>query len=493
MFNTLRSRLLFSYVLVVIVALLVVALAIVAIGVQPGVRYVPALQRLDTISRASRNELVRLRAAGAGRNEILQVLAGTAAQSNTRILIADAETARVLYDSNTSSSWQGLTLDITELPRRLLPSTDANIIAGRFHAPDGSGWLLYTRAISSGGFGPQVVVYAVPEPTPFAFFQELSLGSVFARAGGIALLLSALLAYWIARSVARPLQKMANAAESIAQGEYNQQLPLEGPEEVQRVAASFNSMSRQVAAAHQAQRDFVANVSHDLKTPITSIRGWSQALLDGTAVTAAAQRQAATVIHNESERMERMVAQLLDLARIESGQLVLNLEPVDLAELLTAVQRSLSIRAAEKQIRLTLNVAPGLPRLQGDADRLTQIFTNLVENALEHTPANGRVDISARSYGAKAVEVRVQDTGKGMPAAELSRIFERFYQVDKSRARGNGRRGSGLGLAIVRELVLLHHGAIQARSEPGRGSLFIVRLPLSGQAEPSTILRREEL
>ncbi|NKQ34396.1 MAG: HAMP domain-containing protein [Chloroflexi bacterium] len=491
MFKTLRSRLLLSYILVVIVALLVVAVAIIAIGIQPGVRYVPALQRLDTISRASRNELVRLRASGADREAILQVLADTAVQNNTRILIADADTARVLYDSSPDQSWQGLTLDFAELPRRLLPSTDPNTIAGRFQSPDGSNWLLYTRAISSSGFGPQVVVYTVPEPTPFAFFRELDLGSVFIRAGAIALLLSVLLAYWISRSVARPLQKMAGAAESIAQGEYNQQLPLEGPEEVQRVAASFNSMSRQVEAAHQAQRDFVANVSHDLKTPITSIRGWSQALLDGTAVTPEDQQQAATIIHNESERMERMVAQLLDLARIESGQLVLNLALVDLGELLTAVHHSLTLRAAENQIHLTLNVAPDLPLIRGDADRLTQIFTNLADNALEHTPADGRIDITARPYGEKAVEVLVQDTGKGISPEELSRIFERFYQVDKSRVRDNGRHGSGLGLAIVRELVLLHHGVIQAKSQPGQGSLFIVRLPIDDQPEPATILQRD--
>lgn len=490
MFKTLRSRLLLSYILVVIVALLVVAMAIIAIGVQPGVRYVPTLQKLDTISRASRNELLRLRAAGTDREAILQVLANTAVENNTRILIADADSGRILYDSSPDHSWQGIILDFEEISRRLLPSTDPNTIAGRFIAPDGSRWLLYSRAISSAGFGPQAVIYTVPEPTPFAFFRELSLGSVFIRAGAIALLLSLILAFWIARSVARPLQKMANAAESIAQGKYNQQLPLEGPEEVQRVAASFNSMSHQVQAAHEAQRDFVANVSHDLKTPITSIRGWSQALLDGTAVTPEAQQQAASVIHNESERMERMVAQLLDLARIESGQLSLHLETVDLTNLLTAVHQSLALRAEEKNVALTINITPPLPLIRGDADRLTQIFTNLVDNALQHTPANGRVDITARPYGEKAVEIVVQDTGKGISAEELSRIFERFYQVDKSRTREKNRSGSGLGLAIVQELVHLHQGIIQARSQVGRGSAFLVRLPVDEQPEPSTILQR---
>ena len=289
--------------------------------------------------------------------------------------------------------------------------------------------------------------------------------------------------------VTRPLHKLVGATEAIAQGDYEQRVPLEGPEEVQRVATSFNSMAMQVATTRQVQRDFVANVSHDLKTPITSIQGWSQALLDGTAVSLESQKRAAGIIHNEAERMSRMVRQLLDLAKIESGQLELHKERVDLCQIVTDVHHSLLPRAIEKQIRLTLNTAP-VPPIWGDTDRLMQIFTNLADNALTHTTAGGRVHLDVHSHGEKAVEVVVQDTGKGIAPDELSRIFERFYQVDKSRAKPSRRAGSGLGLAIVQELVLLHNGRIQARSEVGKGSAFIVRLPVSDIPEASTIVRR---
>ena len=245
------------------------------------------------------------------------------------------------------------------------------------------------------------------------------------------------------------------------------------------MAESFNSMSAQVAATRQAQRDFVANVSHDLKTPVTSIQGWSQALLDGTAVSPADQTQAANIIYSEAERMGRMVAQLLDLAKIESGQLQLNRSPVDLAEVGIVVRQNLLPRAQANQIHLTIETEPA-PPVWGDYDRLMQVVSNLVENGLNHTPAGGRVHVGVRPSGDQIVEISVQDTGKGMSPEQLARIFERFYQVDKSRVREDGRRGSGLGLSIVQELVLLHNGRIQAQSEVGKGSRFTVRLPVVG-------------
>jgi signal transduction histidine kinase len=314
-----------------------------------------------------------------------------------------------------------------------------------------------------------------PEPTIVAFFRQNYLRPL-CQAGLIAFLLSVMLAVLIARSVAQPLGQIAEASEAIAQGDYEQQLPLSGPDEVQRVAGSFNTMALQVAESRQAQRDLVANISHDLRTPLTSVRGWSQALLDGTAASDEQQRQAATVIHAEAERMERMVEQLLDLARLESGQLQLAMELLDLGQLLTSVKDAFTLRAQDKQIDLVLALQP-VPAVLGDRDRLTQVFANLLDNALGHTPAGGQVRISLYLLSNGQVEVTVQNDGRGIPQEELSRIFERFYQVDKSRSGAAERRGSGLGLAIVRELVEAHGGQITARSAPGQDTVFAIRLP----------------
>ncbi len=478
MLKTLRSRLLVSYVVVILIALMVVGAAMLAFVARPNVRYFFTLQRLDDLSRVSRNELVRLLGAGADNETIIDVLDETAVQNNVRILVLDAATLVVIYDSDVNDAWLGDTIRADEIDRRFLPSTDANTVAARFQHENGSTWVLYSRALlASAGVDRQMVVYAVPEPTPRAFFDELGFGRALGWAGLLATVVAALLGVWIARSVARPLQKLAGAAEAIAAGDYEQQLSLQGPEEVQRVAASFNIMSAEVTKTRNAQRDFVANVSHDLKTPITSIRGWSQALLDGTAVTAADQQQAAGIIYTESERMERMVNDLLDLARIESGQIILKHEWVDLQALLQHVYQSFLPRAQEHQIALTLN-APTALAVWGDHDRLVQVMSNLIDNALAHTPPGGNVWLGLSRHGENEVDCSVQDTGKGIPTPELSRIFERFYQVEKSRMRSDGRYGSGLGLAIVQELVHMHHGRVLAQSEVGQGSLFIVRLPL---------------
>ena len=245
----------------------------------------------------------------------------------------------------------------------------------------------------------------------------------------------------------------------------------------QALAGSFNSMASQVAATQQAQRGFLTNVSHDLKTPLTSIRGWSQALLDGTATDPSQQQRAAGIIYDETSRMERMVAQLLELARIESGQLELAHEAVDLQQLLTDIENSFALQAQEKGVALKVDAQP-VPLIFGDYDRLSQALTNLVDNALVHTGGGGEVRLRSQPSSNDGVEVMVQDTGSGIPQEELKRIFERFYQVDKSRATSSGHRSSGLGLSIVKELVEAHGGRIEANSQVGLGSTFTIYLPI---------------
>lgn len=489
MLKSLRSRLLTSYVIVIIVTLVVVTLALLAIVSRPNIRYFSTLQRLDALSRTSRNELVRLRNAGARDQRITEVLDETAAESNVRILVLNARNVSVLYDSNVDDSWIGETLITTQIPGQILPSTDVNTVARTYEDRNGAIWLLYARTLTSSPLENRLFVYAVPEPSPFIFLEELGFGKTLFQAGLIALVVAFLLGLWIARSVARPLQKMAGAAEAIAAGDYDQQLALQGPEEVQRVAESFNAMSTEVSRTRSAHRDFVANVSHDLKTPVTSIHGWSQALLDGTAVSDADKQHAASIIHSESARMERMVEELLDLARIESGQVILKLEQLDLTEMLRSVHQGFLPRAQEHHINFTIELQPVRPIL-GDYDRLLQVFSNLTDNAFIHTPGGGRVHLLLQPHGDRAVEIMVQDSGKGIEPEELERIFERFYQVEKSRVRANGRGGSGLGLAIANELVNLHQGRLMARSQVNEGSQFIVRLPVSQEKEGTTLIRR---
>jgi len=297
-------------------------------------------------------------------------------------------------------------------------------------------------------------------------------------AGVLAFFVSIIIAALMAYSIARPLDRIARAAEEISAGNYDQQLDISSPTEVARLAASFNSMARQVAVTMRSQQDLVANVSHDLKTPLTSIQGFSQALLDGTASDEAARQRAAAVIHEEASRMRRLVDDLLELARLEGGQVVLAREMVDVAQLVRECATRFGPQSEQQGVALDVQTSATLPPVIGDADRLGQVLGNLVDNALKHAQGGtggGEVVLQAGQQGGFAV-CTVTDNGPGIPAEDLARIFERFYQVDKSRIRL--RDGAGLGLAIAQEIVQGHGGQIRVESVEGLGTRFTVELPL---------------
>jgi two-component system OmpR family sensor kinase len=295
----------------------------------------------------------------------------------------------------------------------------------------------------------------------------------FFQAGLAALFLAFLLSLLMGEWISAPLKRMAAGAGRLAGGQYQPVKP-EGPDEVRQLAQALNEMGAQVQSSQLSQRDFIANVTHELKTPLTSIQGFSQAILDGTVRDEQSLRQAAEVIHTEAERMNRLVLDLLALAKLEAGTADLSYALVDVLALLDQVVQKFSLQASQAQVDLR-SALPALPPLYGDGDRLAQVFTNLVDNALKFTLAGGQVVISAETT-ADGVRVTVADCGPGIPLEEKSRIFERFYQKDRSR-RGGGGRGVGLGLPIARQIVLAHGGKIWVESTVGKGSIFYVELP----------------
>jgi two-component system OmpR family sensor kinase len=483
--KSLRSRLLVSYTLVILLCLAVVGLAM---GLLLARRSLPEQQIYRDLENKSR--WVHLRPAlsefllNQSPERLAQGLQRVADILNARALLVE-EGGRVVAD--TGEGWVGRNL----LAEANLNQQTPELIRGVFR-PEGTlqRWLFVGRALPPQGASPArwiVLSQGAPRLAIFQLFGENLLGPL-AQAGLLALVLSVLLAWLISRSVARPIQRTAAAARAMAEGDYDQQLPLSGPAEVQELAASFNRMARQVKSSRQAQRDFVANVSHDLKTPLTSIQGFSQAILDGTAADPEAARRAAGIIHDEAGRMRRMVDDLLLLARMDAGELQLDRQAVDLVPLLASCVTRLEPRAQDGGIALNLDTPPsGLPPITGDGDRLVQLFTNLLDNALKHTPAGGRVTVTASASGDQVV-VAVADTGPGIPADELARVFERFYQVDKSRARTQA-PGVGLGLAICKELAEAHGGRIAAESVVGVGTKFSVTLP-TADAAPTVARRR---
>jgi signal transduction histidine kinase len=320
---------------------------------------------------------------------------------------------------------------------------------------------------------PYIVVVAQPQPQLVELFDQL--GRYLIPAVIVALAISLMAAYVLGRQVARPVQRLAVATEAMAGGDYTQRVPVEGRDEFAALSDGFNRMAEEVDRAHRMQRDFVANVSHELKTPLTSIQGFSQAMLDGAVKTGDDYRQAALIINQEARRMNRLVGEILGLAKLQNGLSALEMRPVELAPVLSQLILAMQPQAAGAGVNLAARYEYQGDVVMADTDRLKQVFANLIENAVKHTPVGNTVTVILTREGQNAV-VKVQDTGRGIPADELQRVTERFYQVDKARAAGES-RSLGLGLAIVREIVLAHHGEMRIESEEGVGTTVSVLLP----------------
>ncbi|MCM3717909.1 two-component system histidine kinase PnpS [Fictibacillus phosphorivorans] len=222
----------------------------------------------------------------------------------------------------------------------------------------------------------------------------------------------------------------------------------------------------------QVRKDFVANVSHELKTPITSLKGFAETLLDGAGENEEYRNKFLTIILNESDRLQALIQDLLDLSKSEQG-FNLELQSVNVEQLANESLEILMPKAEKKHISLSLNVS-GIPMIEGDAPRLKQIIINLVSNSLNYTPAGGSITIQVNETKEHVILI-VKDTGIGIKESEIPRIFERFYRVDKARSRNSG--GTGLGLAIVKHLVEAHQGTIKVESKVGKGSQFTIQFP----------------
>ena len=285
---------------------------------------------------------------------------------------------------------------------------------------------------------------------------------LLAALAGVAL--AALLSFLLARSLARPISRIAAATRALAADESHEPLATEGTTELASLAEAFNQMTRQLSASRDAERAFLLSVSHELKTPLTAIRGYAEGLAEG----AFEPEEAARVIGVESRRLERLVHDLLDLARMNRSEFSVRSEPVNVAEVAReAVARH---EAAARGFGVELVSSGSESWVEADHDRLLQIASNLVENALRETPAGGRVTVSAGDG-----RLTVADTGLGIPPDDVAHAFERFYLYDKI---GRDRPvGSGLGLAIVKQLATAMGGSVRIESGPGGTTFTVVLRP----------------
>ena len=321
-------------------------------------------------------------------------------------------------------------------------------------------------------------VVMLEEVTPLSERAWTVVGNL-AKAGVIAIIIASLAALAALRAITRPLHGMMVASERMAAGDYDQQVDgADSADEVGQLARAFNHMAAEVKRVREAQRQFIANVSHDLRSPLTSIIGFSQALTEDEATTPQ-QRHVAEIIHDEAERLSRLTMDLLDLSRLEAGRLTLSKHPLDLNATLRAIAARYQALPNKRGITFAAELSDEPLPVNGDPDRLTQVFVNLLDNALKFCNPGGEVRLSAARRGGTAL-VEVYNSGSGIAPEDLPHVFDRFYRADHSRSPRTG--GSGIGLAIVRELVQAHGGAVTVSSELGRWTIMSVMLPLAAGA-----------
>jgi histidine kinase len=302
-----------------------------------------------------------------------------------------------------------------------------------------------------------------------ASFNESLLISVLAAslaAVGVSILLS--------RSIVAPLRAMMAASQRIAEGHYDERVQATGKDELGQLALRFNQMAEQLEQVESMRRRLIGDVTHELRTPLTAIKGSMEGLIDGVLPSSP---ETFEQIHQEADRLNRLVDDLQELSRVEARAYPLDLHSVDVASLVGTISKRLGFQFDDKGVTLNSSLPPSPVRVLADEDRIVQVLTNLAGNALQHTPAGGSVTLGVQSVGDEIL-FTVKDTGAGIPAEHLAHIFDRFYRVDKSRSRVRG--GSGIGLTIAKHLVEAHGGRIWAESEgEGKGSTFFFTLPAS--------------
>ena len=284
-----------------------------------------------------------------------------------------------------------------------------------------------------------------------------------------------LVSFFISRRIVAPVRTLTNASQHIAEGHYAERVQVNGSDEIAQLAARFNKMTTQLEQVESMRRQLIGDVTHELRTPLTSIKGYMEGLIDGVLPSTP---ETFDQIHHEADRLSRLVDDLQELSRVEAKAYPLDFRSLTVPNLVQTTLKRLSPQATAKRISLRSSLPADLPHVLADEDRITQVLVNLVANAIQYTPEDGEVTISAARHE-NEIYISVKDTGIGIPPEYLANLFTRFYRVDKSRSRNAG-GGSGIGLTIAKHLVEAHGGRIWVESTgEGQGSTFSFSLRTS--------------
>jgi signal transduction histidine kinase len=306
-------------------------------------------------------------------------------------------------------------------------------------------------------------------PREEEFIQRTNLMLVYSAVG--ASIVALLLGIFLSRTLTRPIRELTEATHEVAGGNLGLQVSVRSKDEMGELAASFNKMSTDLARSTNARKQMTADIAHELRTPLSLILGHAEAVHDGVLPPT---RENFEIIREEASRLEHLVDDLRILSLADAGELSFNIQEVSPEKLLKDVQATYLHIARQRNVKIQVEVEPDIPTLNIDPGRITQVLTNILDNALRHTPEGGQINLLAHRVD-QGVDISIQDSGPGIQGDDANRIFERFYRTDSSRHRDEG--GSGLGLAIAKSIMQAHNGLIWAESIPGQGLTVTIRLP----------------
>ncbi|MEW5958167.1 MAG: ATP-binding protein [Chloroflexota bacterium] len=401
------------------------------------------------------------------------------------------ETMRQMFEA---MRWKGSLTDRVVLAdaEGIVVADSASVLVGQRHPDEhlAAGVAIMVDGRRVGTVLVDSMIEPVLNPLDQDFLRSVNLAVLLSAmaVGGVALVLGSILFF----QITAPVRRLTQAAEAIAAGDMEQRVTVRTGDEIGRLARAFNTMADTLAQAETLRRHMVADIAHELRTPLSLVQGNLEAILDGLYEL---NLENVASVHKETLVLTRLVNDLRDLALAEAGQLRLQRETVDLADLAGRAVEGFRAQAVEQEVTLVTEMDSDLPLISGDEQRLAQVLLNLLSNALRHTPPGGQVSIQCSRFAVShqsstarrqpgvgnelitdhGLLITVTDTGHGIPSKDLPHVFERFYRADKSRTRTSG--GSGLGLAIARQIVEAHGGRIWAESWVGVGSTFFVALP----------------
>lgn len=455
LFVSLQFRLVMGFAIVLALALAGVSFYVGYAAEQEVARF----QRSQEDARTARVQQVISRFYSERRDQAqLQTVLEQAGRLAGRRIILRAPNGEIVGDSHQR-------LD----PRRLRPSRESGPVPV----------LVAGREVGSFSVASDTAPERIQEPAVASLVSTVNQSLLWTGISAVAL--GVLLVSILSRKLLAPVTNLSVVAQELGRGDFSRRAPTEGAGELRQLSIAFNSMAANLEDAERQRRNLVADVAHELRTPVSNIQGYLEALKDGLL-----QPDESTIdtIHGQVIHLGHLVEDLRLLAQAEAGALQLHRIPASMPDVLRVCVEAVKPRAEAKGISVSLEPGEDMPLVEMDGTRISQVVNNLLENAIIHTPEGGSVVVSAGSGGNGMVRVAVADTGRGIPSEDLSRVFDRFFRADPSRNRATG--GVGLGLTIAKQLVEVHGGAIHVENVVPYGARFVFELPISSQDSPAS-------